>query len=203
VQKHFIGVPNLDLYELSPLHDMTVHLPRIFARGNPAILFESKTLYAQPMCVDGRVDELFVFDFLDAGQLIARAFVDAAPQVVILCMGGMFPACIAVARQLFFEHEIVAEIVVPLRLYPFDAEPLTPLLCVPIYVVEESTAGGTWGTEVAAVLGDRAQVRLIHSDDSIIPSARHLEKEVLVQPEGIVHRIVSDLHAADHRSDHQ
>src|SRR6185369_2601495 len=101
VQKHFIGVPNLDLYELSPLHDMALHLPRIFARGNPALLFESKTLYAQPMCIDGRVDELFAFDFIDAEQLIARAFIDTAPQVLILCMGGMFPACLAAARQLF------------------------------------------------------------------------------------------------------
>jgi TPP-dependent pyruvate/acetoin dehydrogenase alpha subunit/pyruvate/2-oxoglutarate/acetoin dehydrogenase E1 component len=203
VQKHFIGVPNLDLYELSPLHDMVAHLPQIFARGNPAILFESKTLYAQPKCVDGRVDELFAFDFLDAEQLTARAFIDAAPQVVIFCMGGMFPACVSAARQLFFEHEIEAQIVVPLRLYPFDAEPLATLLHLPLYVVEESTAGGTWGAEIAATLGDRARVRLINSADSIIPSARHLEKEVLVQPEGIVHRIVSDFHAADHRPDHQ
>jgi 2-oxoisovalerate dehydrogenase E1 component len=203
VQKHFIGVPNLDLYELSPLHDMAAHFPRIFARGNPAILFESKTLYAQPQCVDGKVDDLFAFDFLDAAQMTARAFIDAVPQVVLLCTGGMFPACLAAARQLFFEHEIEAQIVVPLRLYPFDPAPLAPLLRAPLYVVEESTAGGTWGAEVAAVCGDRAQVRLIHSADAIIPSARHLEKEVLVQPEKIVHRIVGDLHAADHRPDHQ
>ena len=203
VQKHFIGVPNLDLYELSPLHDMAVHLPRIFARGNPAIFFESKTLYAQPQYAEGKVDELFAFDFLDAGQTIARAFIDTVPQVVLVCTGGMFPACLAAARQLFFEHEIEAQIVVPLRLYPFAAAPLAPLLCAPLYVVEESTAGGTWGAEVAAALGEHARVRLIHSTDSIIPSARHLEKEVLVQPEGIVHRIVRDLHAADHRPDHQ
>jgi hypothetical protein len=115
----------------------------------------------------------------------------------------MLPTAHPPARQLFFEHEIEAQIVVPLRLYPFDAEPLASLRQASIYVVEESTAGGTWGAEVAAVLGDRARVRLIHSADAIIPSARHLEKEVLVQPEGIVHRIVRDLHAADHRPDSQ
>ena len=136
-------------------------------------------------------------------MLFRSAFIDTAPQVVLIATGGMFPACLAAARQLFFEHEIEAHIVVPWRLYPFDPEPLAPLLHVPVYVVEESTAGGTWGAEVAAVLGDRARVRLIHSADSIIPSARHLEKEVLVQPEWIVQRIVSDLHEADPRSDHQ
>ena len=203
VQKHFIGVPNLDLYELSPLHDMSAQLPRIFERGNPAILFESKTLYAQAQCAEGRVDDLFSFDFLDADGMTARALIDAVPQVVLIATGGMFPACLAAARQLFFEHEIEAHIVVPLRLYPFDAAPLAPLLHAPVYVVEESTAGGTWGAEVAAVLADRTRVRLIHSADAIIPSARHLEKEVLVQPEWIVQRIVRDLHEADPRPDHQ
>ncbi len=42
VQKHFLGVPNLALFEISPLHDNREMLPRLLKRGEPAILFESK-----------------------------------------------------------------------------------------------------------------------------------------------------------------
>lgn len=200
VQKHFIGVPNLALFEISPLHDNVALLPRIIAHGEPAILFESKILYAQPRLEPGALDELFTCDFLDDAQFVARAFIDAEPQVVIITTGGMFNACHKAARQLFFEHEIEAQIIVPFQLYPFTSGPLGTTLrsCAAIYVVEESTAGGTWGAEVAAVLARdfpalRAPVRLIHSADSIIPSARHLEKEVLVQVEDIVAGIVQTL----------
>ncbi len=126
----------------------------------------------------------------------ARAFVEADPEVILLAMGGMFNACLAAGRQLFFEHEIEVQIVVPFQIYPFDTAALAPLLSAAsaIFVVEESTAGGTWGAEVAAVLARdfpqlRAPVQLIHSADSIIPSARHLEQEVLVQSRDIVDRV--------------
>lgn len=196
VQKHFIGVPNLDLYELSPLHDLTHQLPRILDRGRPAILFESKVMYAQPHLPGEEVDDLFSRRWLDTEQMTASVGIDDAPQAVIVTTGGMFATCQQAARQLFLEFEIEVEIVVPFQLYPFAAGVLAPILKhkVPVFVVEEGTAGGTWGSEVAATIRrDCADytgaVDLIHSRDSIIPSARHLEREVLVQPEWIVRRI--------------
>ncbi|NJN37352.1 MAG: alpha-ketoacid dehydrogenase subunit beta, partial [Nitrospiraceae bacterium] len=44
VQKHFLGIPNLELYESSPLHDHVPLLPRLLALGRPAILFEDKSI---------------------------------------------------------------------------------------------------------------------------------------------------------------
>ncbi len=210
VQKHFIGVPNLDLFEISPLHDNAKLLPRVLDCGNPAILFESKVLYAQSQLSGGEIDELFAYDFLDPEQTIARAFIDQRAQATIITTGGMFPACLQAARELFFEHEIEIQIIVPFQLYPFNATPLGSVFHGnrAVYVVEESTAGGTWGAEVAAtIVRDlpelRIPTRLIHSADSIIPSARHLEREVLVSPDTIISRISRDLsHAGAHCSDH-
>jgi TPP-dependent pyruvate/acetoin dehydrogenase alpha subunit/pyruvate/2-oxoglutarate/acetoin dehydrogenase E1 component len=193
VQKHFIGVPDLDLFEISPLHDNTALLPWILERGNPAVLFEGKTLYAQPQFSGGVIDDLFTFDFLDNG-LTARAFIEERADAVIVTSGGMFSACLAAARELFLEHEIEVQVVVPFQLYPFRTLPLEKLTReLPVFVVEEGPAGGTWGAEVAAALARTTKlhqpVALIHSAPSIIPSARHLEKEVLVQPADIVQRI--------------
>jgi pyruvate dehydrogenase E1 component beta subunit len=209
VQKHFLGVPNLDLFEISPLHDNRALLPRILASGRPAILFESKTLYAHPQISAGAIDELFSFDFLDAGSTTARACIEVEAQAAIITTGGMFPACLQAARRLFFEEGIEVQIIVPFQLYPFSAGSIASAVAGhrAVYVVEESTAGGTWGAEVSATLARdlpelRLPVRLIHSADSIIPSARHLEAQVLLGPDDIFHRISRDfLHAGHHRSD--
>ncbi len=210
VQKHFIGVPNLDLFEISPLHDNRSLLPTVMNRGNPAILFENKILYAQSQIGAGEIDELFSCDFLDADAMTAQVCIDEGAQATIITTGGMFLPCLQAAKQLFFEHEIEVQIIVPFQLYPFQAGPLTRALTGgrAVYVVEESSAGGAWGAEVAAVLARdlpqmRAPVRLIHSADSIIPSARHLEREILVGPEQIIRQISGDFsHAGTHRSDH-
>jgi len=210
VQKFFIGVPNLELYELSPLHDNGIHLPRLLGRGVPSILFENKLLYSQPQLQPGELDDLFAFDFADPAGNLARVRIDSRPDATLIAGGGMFQACLKAARELFLEHEWEVQILVPFQLYPVPSVALGQALAGSrsVYVVEEGTAGGTWGAEVAAALARdvpdfRTPVRLIHSADSIIPSARHLERAVLVQPEDIVERLVRDLsNATDRRSHH-
>src|SRR5205085_2023996 len=143
------------------------------------------------------------------GSTTARASIDAESQVAIITTGGMFPACLQAARRLFFEKEIEVQIIVPFQLYPFSARSIADAVAGnrAIYVVEESSAGGTWGAEVAATLRRdlpalRLPVHLLHSADSIIPSARHLEERVLVGPDDIFDRITRDFsHAGSHRSD--
>ena len=100
---------------------------------------------------------------------------------------------LAAAHALFIDHEIECDIVVPSRLYPFEVAPVVESLRAVdhIFVVEECVAGGTWGGEVAGKIyellwGDlKSPIRTIHSRDSIIPSASHLERQVIVQESDI------------------
>jgi pyruvate/2-oxoglutarate/acetoin dehydrogenase E1 component len=213
VQKHFIGIPNLDLYEMSPLHDNCEVLPRLINSGRPCIFFENKVLYAQSQYSGGRVDELFSYDFIDEAKVWARACItpEVRDGIIIITVGGMFNSCLQAARQMFLDSEIETQILVPSKLYPLDVSSLGNLISDArvVYVVEEGTAGGTWGNELAITLAShfpklKTPIRFIHSKNSIIPSARHLEREVLVQPETIINRITDDLtHASRHDTDHQ
>ena len=80
-------------------------------------------------------------------------------------------------------------VAVPSRLYPFDVEPLVPMLrrAELICIAEESTAGGTWGSEIAQHIYQelwndlRRPVVLVNSEHSVIPTAKHLEDQVLIQ----------------------
>jgi pyruvate/2-oxoglutarate/acetoin dehydrogenase E1 component/pyruvate/2-oxoglutarate dehydrogenase complex dihydrolipoamide acyltransferase (E2) component len=188
LQKHFIGIPNLTLYELSPWHEPEALVEEAFDRGEPAIIFEPKTLYAQPAGTDA-------YEFVDAEHnwIRVRACDAGVPDVVIIASGGSANTATTAARALLAEGSRV-DVLVPGRLYPLDITPVTGLLAEAgtVCVAEESTAGGTWGTEVARHVNERlwsaldAPVLLLNSRDSVIPAAPHLERRVLLQADDIL-----------------
>jgi pyruvate/2-oxoglutarate/acetoin dehydrogenase E1 component len=196
LQKHFIGVPGLSVHELTPFHDPAAVLEQLLEAGAPALLFEDKVLYATPMCVDGTADELFRYALVGPSPGVAHVFLEE-PDEPVDCMlvtpGGMAHRALAAMRSLLLDHDLLCHLLVPSTLYPLDAAALVPALSrAPVVcVAEESTAGGTWGAEVAHLVHDalwgalRRPVRLVHSAGSIIPAAPHLERTVLAHAETI------------------
>ncbi|MEU8197143.1 2-oxo acid dehydrogenase subunit E2 [Microbispora amethystogenes] len=201
VQKHFVGMPNLALYELSPFHDPYGLLAHALDHG-PALLFEDKVLYTRRAYADGVVDEHFRSSLIgDAPGWAHVTPVDgAAPDVVLVCPGGVAHRALA-AAHLLRERGVTAHLLVPGRLYPLDIEPVLPLLERPalVAVAEESTAGGTWGSDIAALVYERLWPRLrapvlrLSSADSIIPAARHLEDRVLLGERHIAEAVAERL----------
>jgi pyruvate/2-oxoglutarate/acetoin dehydrogenase E1 component len=201
LQKHFVGVPGLSLYEMSPFHDNGPLLREILSQDEPAMFFEDKRLYGQRMFSGGVVDKLFSYDLALPG--FARVFIEQpdAADCALITPGGVVHRAMQAARSLLLEEEITSTIIVPSRLYPFDAEPLLPMLrkAKLICIAEEGTAGGTWGSDVAQQLYEelwedlRRPVVLVSSESSIIPTSEHLEKQVLIQDSKIREAIVSAL----------
>jgi pyruvate/2-oxoglutarate/acetoin dehydrogenase E1 component/pyruvate/2-oxoglutarate dehydrogenase complex dihydrolipoamide acyltransferase (E2) component len=199
VQKHFLGIPNLALYELSPFHDAAAVLAAAIGRGEPAMLFEDKVLYTQRMSRDGEVDDRFRFELFGLDGNWARVYAPSAsgPPLLVIAGGGMAHRALAAARSAL-DRGVAVEVLVPARLYPFGADDIVDRLggAAGVFVAEESTAGGTWGSEVATQLYARAwdrlprPIELIHSADRIIPSAPHLERDVLVQADTILTRLL-------------
>ncbi|MEO6089062.1 MAG: transketolase C-terminal domain-containing protein [Umezawaea sp.] len=204
LQKHFIGIPHLSLFELTPFRDAGEVLADALATGEPSVVFEDKVLYTQRMRRDGVVDDLLRYDLLPGGT--ARLFVDDPNEfdVVLIAPGGLTERAVAATRSLLIEDEITALVLVPSKLHPFDLAPLAPVLdrARLICVAEESSAGGTWGAELAQQLHTRLwgqldkPVRLVHSRDSVVPTAAHLERAVLVQDDDI-RRAIRELVTGD------
>jgi pyruvate/2-oxoglutarate/acetoin dehydrogenase E1 component/pyruvate/2-oxoglutarate dehydrogenase complex dihydrolipoamide acyltransferase (E2) component len=193
-QKHLIGVPNLAVYELSQLHDAAEVYRAAFERAAPAVMVEHKVVYTQRRFLDGMVDDAFAFEALPGPGMWTRVRPVGGPvSVVVIVSGGMLGAALTSARELAAEHGIGVELLVPAQLYPLALDPVLNILAAvgAVVVAEESTAGGTWGNEVAAGLHTalwhelRAPVALVHSRASIIPAAPHLERAVLAQPADI------------------
>jgi pyruvate/2-oxoglutarate/acetoin dehydrogenase E1 component len=200
LHKFLLGVPHLSLFEVSQFHDNVRVLADLLDHGEPCILFEDKSLYAQPMYATGdtaagSLDELFCFDFLDPGRQFARVRAEGSDGtgIVIIAPGGSFGRALAAARDLLLESELDCQVVVPSRLYPLDLGPLLAVLerAERVCVVEEGTAGGTWGGDLAGQIHRRLWGKLRHrvvevcSRASVIPAAAHLERGVLVQSDTI------------------
>jgi pyruvate dehydrogenase E1 component beta subunit len=196
LQKHFVGMPGLALYEMSPFHDNREVLAAMVDRAEPCLFFEDKILYTRPT---GLADPLFrvrrdgdlaVVD-PDVPELAAR------PDCVIVAPGGTAHRALGAMRSLLLEEEVSCRLLVPSRLYPLDVEALLPHLGGVVLVAEEGTAGGTWGSEVAHLVHQRVwdrlrgPVRLVCSRASVIPTAAHLEREVLID-EPAIHRAVRE-----------
>ncbi|MFI6599992.1 alpha-ketoacid dehydrogenase subunit beta [Nonomuraea sp. NPDC050536] len=198
LQKHFIGVPGLSLYEMSPFHDNRALLGRMLATAAPCLLFEDKVLYTRQMYGEPDVDDLFSWDLVGD---VARVSLDGSADYALIVPGGVAHRAISAMRMLLLDHDLAGTLLVPSRLYPFDVEPLVPLLREAglVCVAEEGTAGGTWGSYLAAELHPRLwgslarPISLVSSAASVIPTAAHLERDVLVQAETIRDAVLEGL----------
>jgi pyruvate/2-oxoglutarate/acetoin dehydrogenase E1 component len=201
-QKHFVGIPNLQLFELSAFHECEALVRRALDLGMPAILFEDKTLYTRRVQGPGPLDELFRCDRLAEGCATEYAWLHAEdcrrPRCALIAPGGMAERCLAAARTLFLEHELECELLVPSRLHPFDLEPIRERLQAVehVLVAEEAGPGGTWGAEVAERIHaepwsrSRPRVVPVRSRDGVIPAAPHLERRVVVQAEDVAQAVL-------------
>jgi pyruvate/2-oxoglutarate/acetoin dehydrogenase E1 component len=198
LHKHFIGVPDLVLRELSPLHDNARVLRQVLETGLPTVFFENKPVYGQRALTPGPIDDVFGYDFADDAHNWARVGSDlGGGDCLLIVAGGLYSRALEAARTLLLEDETAVTVVVASQLYPFLPEPVLEDVARArhVFVVEEGTPGGTWGSEVAHRLTETCWDRLAHpvgqicSADSVIPAARHLERRVIVQTEDIVRRV--------------
>lgn len=204
-QKHFLGIPDLDLFEINPFHDNLDLLDKLVNRGNPSILFESKTLYARARATDSRLDDLFDWRFVGPGDEFAEIRIERAQtaDALIIAPGSVVDRAMEAARRAFLEYELETTILTPSQLHPFPLDPILDQLASTrrILVAEEGLGGGSWGETVAQAIHTRLWKELhqpvipIFSRHSVIPCARHLEERVILQSDAIFAALVEDVDA--------
>jgi pyruvate/2-oxoglutarate dehydrogenase complex dihydrolipoamide acyltransferase (E2) component len=169
------------------------------------VLFEDKVLYTERMFPAGELDSRFEASPVTGGDWIhLRRRGGSGPPVMLVAPGGVGRRALAAADRLAVEDGLDAQVLVPLRLYPLDVEPVLELLAAAagVWVAEEGTAGGTWGSQVASTVHELVwprlarPVRSVSSADSIIPAAPHLEADVLLSADTIVAAVRAGMRTA-------
>ncbi len=189
LEKLFFGIPHLRIIAPSLYHDPGAILTHLVQTTRDPVLFvEHKLLYPKTIQPEG--DSLPGLEGVPT-RLI-RNYKTGKPDVTLIAYGG---------ASLWIEPllpRLAAEEIRVLACFPASVQPLPLDDLVQaaaetglVLIVEEGTRAHGWGAEAAAGITEilwgrlKAPVARLAAADTIIPSAKPLETEVLPSPERI------------------
>ena len=195
IHKYLMGIPNLNLFEISPLHSLDKLLFPVIDSGIPSVLFESKVLYPKKMIPVGAFD---VYNHKKINNITSALYIDEHVDAVLITGGGYVYDCIDVVKDLFINYELSVHIINPFQIYPFDLSIVDDYISSSenkIIIVDEGTPGASWSSEIISKLsmkysGKNIMYNEIMSNDEIIPSSKHLESEMLLNKDKIYKSIL-------------
>lgn len=200
MQKFFMGIPNIYVFEMSPFHDNKLVFEQMFAKNKTCIFFEEKKLYNTPVYINNE-QNIFKLTHLGKGKNWAHLSTGAStPACTILCPGGITPLVLGAAEELLLNYEIETDILVPSQLYPCEMLDIMHILQASqhILVVEESTPGINFGSHILEELSKLAEdktllskIKLLSSRNSVIPANINLEKQILVGQQDILDAVLA------------
>lgn len=191
IEKHFLGVPGLNVYAANSLSDPGGLLTRaIFNDPDPSLFIEHKSLYTCPvripgigLMVDTRVDQLD-----DRGFTRRIGFDGIKPVCSVLTYGYNFELAVEVMTELAYEKEIFIEILLFDRLSPHGVtRSLTKeLRSNRVVTFEEGVLPNGWGAEmISAFTGYKPGLATGRVASLAVPIAnsRTLEEQILPSKE--------------------
>lgn len=192
LEKHFLGIPQTLAISLNArVNPADIYDTLFKTLKQPAIVFENKKMYSGRL--KGDAAEGFNAELSDEEFPTVRIRPDADAELTLLCYGGMLEAAEEAQIRIFDELDMVAEVICPTKLYPFDISALLQSVAVSrrLIVIEEGHAFAGWGGEIISRITETAPglikyVRRINMPDCPIPCSGVLEKELLPGVEDII-----------------
>ena len=189
----FIGLPDFEIWAPFPLHGMPQVYETAFLCPRPTLIVESKALYPVRL-----PESLHLATRLAANgeTLLFSNCLGAAPDVLVLAYGRMAYETLGLLDRLF-EDEVLVELAVPARVYPFAPDALAERLAAAgrVMVIEEGWEAKGWGRYLAGLIHDRwfdlldRPVRCLGAADLPIGTAPEIEAEALPTPDNIYRAI--------------
>jgi 2-oxoisovalerate dehydrogenase E1 component len=184
LEKHLLGVPGLDILALNHrLPPSLVYDLLLETIGSPTLVVENKVLYTKFLKNQPPAGYRVLFSN-EKYPTVKISPQGHSPEVTILCYGGMLEEAEKALEIAFDDYDIVAEIICPLQLQPFDLRPVLESVRITRQLVtaEEGPGLAGLGSEVIARLQEDGaaldQVKRIYCE-SVIPCSHDLEQQVL------------------------
>jgi len=196
LESHFLGMTGTLMLAVNHRYDPALVFDTLFSTiDRPAMVIENKVLYG--VRVSDSAPEGFVWEQSDERYPTLRLRPEAKADLTLLCYGGMLPEVETAADKLLDEHEIICEIICPIRLYPLDPWPIVDSIRESgrLLVVEEGQNFAAFGAEVIAQIQESAPgilrcVRRLGPPRHPIPSCGALEKKVLPGERHIIEAVL-------------
>ncbi|MBF0358379.1 MAG: pyruvate dehydrogenase [Magnetococcales bacterium] len=197
LDKHFLGIPGLNVLAPSPLHPLSTMLQGALTAKNPTLWIENKIAYAYRTTItdSAMVDDFYVYFSGDPAapwlSLSHTGFDD--DMATIVTYGGMLSVAMSAASTLLMDHEIATRVLLPSCLFPFDRDACLRLLASlgPVLLLEEGALAFGFGSEVLATLAQAGGlngrgVGRVGMEGSAIPASKVLEEQCLPGANAVV-----------------
>lgn len=189
IEKHFVGLPDTQVLCLHHRYSPTMLYTDLFRTIElPTLVIENKILYGQNVSAEPPpgFDLLFTDELFPTARLKPDLGGVGSADVTIVALGGMSIDVEEAATRLFHDEEIVCDVFMPSRLYPFDVGVLEQSLSETkrLLIVEEGQGFAGIGAEIIAQAAERfghlgLACRRVSATPNPIPAARPLEQHCL------------------------
>jgi pyruvate/2-oxoglutarate/acetoin dehydrogenase E1 component len=187
LEKHLAGVPGITVLVLHSRTRMAAVFEALRTLSRPLVMIENKLLYKERP--DAPVPVGYVARETRGDFPTTILSPDGEPDLTVVAFGRMAVVAEQAISELARTEEILPELVLPLRVWPLDMEPILQSVSRShrLLVVEEGSAGFDLGAEVVASVAVTSKgrrpvlARRIASRPVAIPSSPDLEKCVLPQ----------------------
>lgn len=201
LEKHFLGIPDTQVLAINSRIPVADFYEKLCNVDSPTLVCEYKVLYTKkpPKPIQGFMIEHTAEAF---PCLRIRPRGNVRPELTLVGYGFTVDVLEEALELLFDNHEIVAEIIAPTRLYPLDLRPILASVkqTRQLVIVEEGQVFNGFGSEVMAQLqpqltGIEWKCARVGAAPVPIPASRGLEaialpdcKRVIEAALGVVNR---------------
>ena len=199
LEKHFLGIPGLKVIVLNQLIEPEKIFQKIIKFQSPVLLIENKTLYTKTLYANFISGYHLKINNPAEAYPVIRLVQDEAPDLTVVCYGGIVDEVLSAAEILFIDEEITLDIFIVTDLTSSFVAGLkssvsgTKKLCF----VEEGSSFVSFSSEVTANLVENAQgefALLRIANNWIIPSSRERERNILPHSNSIKQKIIKFLY---------
>jgi 2-oxoisovalerate dehydrogenase E1 component len=198
LDRHFLGIPGLRIVALNSfVEPERVYRPLLKSDAGPTLVIENKLMYGS--YIGGAAKPGFtLLQSSDALPVVWIRPASASIDVTLVGYGGTAELLAQACEELFERHDIIAQALIPVQIYPFTWEPYLEIVAAAnaVVIVEEGQAFAGVGAEMLAQLAEsrlREPVRAarVSPPAYCIPSSGPLEKEVLPGLRNIVDAVLA------------
>lgn len=190
LEKHLLGVPGTRVLALNNRYDPALVYETLLREIDcPTLVIENKVLYGDKASAEAVPG----YKWFHSSHRFPISYMrtDRVADLTILCLGGMLPEVEKAVEQLFVDHDIIADVLCPLQMFPLQMEAILPVAqqSGALLLVEEGHGFCGFAAEVLAELYERdprLRIRRVFSHPQHIPSSKPLELEVLPNAARIV-----------------
>lgn len=195
LEKHLLGVPGTQVLAPHHRYDPALFYETLLETvDRPTLVIENKVMYGEKASSDAVPG----YKWFHSSHRFPISYMrtDDVADVTIICLGGMLLDAERAVEELFAEHDVIADVVCPMQMFPLQIEALLPIAQQSghLLLVEEGHGFCGFGAELLAELYERdpsLRIRRLSSHAQHIPSSKPLELEVLPNTARIVEAVLA------------